>query len=80
MVSGEYVLRFYIEFLMNHHVVYSFGSAATPGQCGLPIWLPPASLLLQLQRKTHEVIWRCYPFTRGVIGGIQVPYELRALR
>ena len=31
MVSGEHVLRSNIEFLMNHHVVYSFGSAATSG-------------------------------------------------
>ena len=29
MVSGEHALCFNIEFLVNHHVVYSFGSAAT---------------------------------------------------
>ena len=31
MVSSEHVIPFNIEFLMNHHVVCSFGSAATSG-------------------------------------------------
>ena len=60
---------------MNHHVLYSFGSAVTSGQCGLPILLlPPPLSCFNYSNSTlnthEEAIRRCYPLARGVIGEI----------
>ena len=77
MVSCGYGLCFNIEFPMNHHVVYSSGSAATFGHWGLPILPPrhpPASITATTcSTPTKGAIRRCYLFTTDQTNGTTWP-------